>query len=39
MPPFALALDKETGHALDIAVDDRGADPGDHPDLVVHALK
>jgi hypothetical protein len=30
---------KEKRHALDTALDDWGADPGDYPDLVLYALK
>ncbi|MBF8754862.1 hypothetical protein [Pseudomonas guariconensis] len=31
--------EREKGHALDTALDDWGADSGDHLDLVLHALR
>lgn len=37
--PICSTPNKEKGHALDIIVDDWGADSGDYPDLVLHALK
>jgi hypothetical protein len=37
--PFLSPSNKEKGHALDTALDDWGADSGDHSDLVLHALR
>ncbi|MDX3740691.1 hypothetical protein JQN61_12010 [Pseudomonas putida] len=36
--PFLSPSNKEKGHALDTALDDWGADSGDHSDLVLYAL-
>ncbi|SPO59490.1 protein of unknown function [Pseudomonas inefficax] len=37
--PVCSTSNKEKGHALDTALDDWGADSGDYPDLVLHALR
>lgn len=37
--PFLSPSIKEKGHALDTALDDWGADSGDHSDLVLYALR
>lgn len=37
--PFFSPSNKEKGHALDTALDDWGADSGDHSDLVLYALR
>jgi hypothetical protein len=37
--PVCSTSNKEKGHALNTALDDRGADSGDYPDLVLYALK
>ncbi|MFG0415771.1 MULTISPECIES: hypothetical protein [Pseudomonas] len=37
--PFLSPSNKEKGHALDTALDDWGADSGDHSYLVLYALR
>jgi hypothetical protein len=37
--PFLSPSNKEKGHALDTALDDWGADSGDHSHLVLYALR